>query len=125
MDWEVAKEGQYTIAIGDGGNEIGMGNITVALQEIDIRPSVTRCDELLVADVSNWGAYGLIAWLAFWAGRDLLGDVSPLQLLDYLCACGSVDGVTGENTPTEDGLDATEGLRVIAQLRALTNFTHD
>ncbi|MDG1943376.1 MAG: DUF4392 domain-containing protein [Halioglobus sp.] len=114
-----------TIAIGDGGNEIGMGNITVALQEIDIRPSVTRCDELLVADVSNWGAYGLIAWLAFWAGRDLLGDVSPLQLLDYLCACGSVDGVTGENTPTEDGLDATEGLRVIAQLRALTNFTHD
>ena len=78
-----------------------------------------------MADVSNWGAYGLIAWLAFWAGRDLLGDVSPLQLLDYLCTRGSVDGVSGENTPTEDGLDATEGLRVIAQLRALTNFTHD
>ena len=43
-----------TIGIGDGGNEIGMGNIAAALWKLDIRPSVTCCDELLVADVSNW-----------------------------------------------------------------------
>ena len=111
-----------TIAVGDGGNEIGMGNIAEAIAGLDIRSSVTRCDELLVADVSNWGAYGLIAILATRSGRDLLAAVSPLDILDYLSARGSVDGVTRENTLTEDGLEAAEGLRIIQSLRILTGF---
>ncbi|CAA0101602.1 Uncharacterised protein [Halioglobus japonicus] len=111
-----------TIAIGDGGNEIGMGNIGNILTSLDIRPSVTGCDELLVADVSNWGVYGLIAFLGMWAQQDLLADIAPLELLDYLSSRGSVDGVTGKNTLTEDGLPAQEGLRVIEQLRQLTQF---
>lgn len=111
-----------TIAIGDGGNEIGMGNIAGAISALDIRVSVTGCDELLVADVSNWGAYGLIAFLGQWAGKDLLGRVSPEAILDYLSVRGSVDGVTRENTPTEDGLEASEGCAVIEQLRQLTGF---
>lgn len=111
-----------TIAVGDGGNEIGMGKIASAIESLDIRVAVTSCDELVVADVSNWGAYGLIALLAAWDGRDLLGRISPLDILDYLSARGSVDGVTRENTLTEDGLEATEGLSVIRQLRILTGF---
>lgn len=111
-----------TIAIGDGGNEIGMGNIASALAGLDINVSVTGCDELLVADVSNWGAYGLIAFLGLWAQRDLLASLSPVALLNYLSTRGSVDGVTRENTLSEDGLQVREGLRVIEQLRALTNF---
>jgi hypothetical protein len=83
---------------------------------------VTRCDELLVADVSNWGAYGLIAILATRTGRDLLAEISPLDILDFLSARGSVDGVTRENTLTEDGLEAAEGLRIIQALRILTGF---
>jgi Domain of unknown function (DUF4392) len=111
-----------TIAIGDGGNEIGMGNIASALADLDISASVTRCDELLVADVSNWGAYGLIAFLGLWAGQDLLANIYPVTLLNYLSSRGSVDGVTGKNTLTEDGLQPRQGIRVIAALRALTNF---
>jgi len=111
-----------TIAIGDGGNEIGMGNIAAAIATLDIRAAVTCCDELLVADVSNWGAYGLIALLAKWSGRDLLAEISPLDILDYLSARGSVDGVTRKNTLTEDGLAASEGIRVIQELRILTGF---
>jgi hypothetical protein len=114
-----------TIAVGDGGNEIGMGNITQAIANLDINPSVTGCDELLVADVSNWGAYGVIAILASWAGQDLLGQISPVEILDYLSARGSVDGVTRENTLTEDGLEAEEGLRVIQELRILTGFLEE
>ena len=114
-----------TIAIGDGGNEIGMGNIARTFDKRKIIHSVTCCDELLVADVSNWGAYGLIAWLAFWAQRDLLADISAPDLLNYLSSRGSVDGVSGDNTLTEDGLEVGEGLRVIEQLRALTKFKHD
>lgn len=108
-----------SIGIGDGGNEIGMGNIPEAIATLDIRGAVTRCDELLVADVSNWGAYGLLLFLGLWSGRDLLDEVSPRALLHYLSERGSVDGVTGENTLTEDGLPPEEGEALIAQLRAL------
>ena len=111
-----------TIAVGDGGNEIGMGNINQAIADLDINPSVTGCDELLVADVSNWGAYGLIAILGRWTELDLLAQISPLEILHYLSARGSVDGVTRENTLTEDGLAVEEGLGVIQELRVLTGF---
>ena len=111
-----------TLAIGDGGNEIGMGNIADTISKLDINASVTLCDELLVADVSNWGAYGLIALLAVWEQQDLLAAVSPVGILAYPFARGSVDGVTRENTLTEDGLEAEEGLRVIQDLRILTGF---
>ena len=114
-----------TIAIGDGGNEIGMGNIAAAIATLDITAATTTCDELLVADVSNWGAYGLIALLARWCGQDLLARISPVDILDYLSARGSVDGVTRENTLTEDGLEAEEGLRVIQELRILSGFLQD
>lgn len=111
-----------TMAIGDGGNEIGMGNIRDAIATLDINAAVTKCDELLVADVSNWGAYGLIAFLGYWRGRDMLGEISPLDILNYLSARGSVDGVTRESTLTEDGLQAEEGQNVIDELRSLTGF---
>ncbi len=112
-----------TIAIGDGGNEIGMGNISELIAELDIPGSGTTCNELLVADVSNWGAYGLISLLGYWSGQDLLGAISPLSILQFLSARGSVDGVTRENTLTEDGLPLTEGASVIRELRRLTGFS--
>lgn len=108
-----------TIAIGDGGNEIGMGNISAAIATLDIKASVTGCSELLVSDVSNWGAYGLIAFWSRWTDKDLLAEIDPLAILKYLSHHGSVDGVTRKNTLTEDGLDASEGLAVIRELRTL------
>lgn len=108
-----------TIAIGDGGNEIGMGKVASVIRELDIIGSATSCDELLVADVSNWGAYGIIAYLGLLSGQDLLADIHPRDLLAYLSGHGSVDGVSRENTLTEDGLDAAEGEAVLAQLRQL------
>lgn len=108
-----------TIAIGDGGNEAGMGNISKALKQLDITPAQTGCDELIVADVSNWAAYGLIGFLGRWAGKDLLADVAPRQILGFLSDHGSVDGVTRLNTLTEDGLDAQEGIDLIQDIRRL------
>ena len=122
FDYFVELAGCPTIAIGDGGNEIGMGNVLPVLEDMDITPSTTRCGELLVADVSNWGAYGLIAIIGYWKGEDLLGRISPTHYLEYLCQRGSVDGVTRENTPTEDGFESGIGLSVVEQLRELTGF---
>ena len=111
-----------TIAIGDGGNEIGMGKVAAALERLDIVPSTTGCDELIVADVSNWGAYGIIAFLALWRGRDLLGEIDPLELLRFVSNLGSVDGVTRVNRLTEDGLDVDVGRSVLRELRHACGF---
>jgi len=111
-----------TIGIGDGGNEIGMGNIQEALKALDIKASATQVDELLIADVSNWGAYGIIAFLSLWNDKDLLGDIKPIEILKYLSKLGSVDGVTRENELTEDGLPVSEGDSIIAELRRLIGY---
>ncbi len=110
-----------TIGIGDGGNEVGMGNIAALLADFDITPSVTRCDELVVSDVSNWGAYAMIALLDYWSEQDLLAQIKPLDILNFLSLHGSVDGVTGINTLTEDGMAIGEGLAVLQQLQHLVN----
>jgi multisubunit Na+/H+ antiporter MnhF subunit len=111
-----------SIAIGDGGNEIGMGNLAPALRELNIVAADTPCDELVIADVSNWAALGLIALLGVWHQRDLLADVESVQVLKYLSERGSVDGVTRENTLTEDNLPASVGVELIQRLRHLTGF---
>jgi len=108
-----------TIGIGDGGNEIGMGNITAALQDLNIITSSTKVDELLIADVSNWGAYGIMAILSLWNDIDLLAAVNLEEILTFLSEQGSVDGVTRINELTEDGLDFSEGEAVILGLRKL------
>lgn len=82
-----------------------------------------KIEELLVADVSNRGTYGLIALLANWSRVDLLARISPVEILYYLSSRGSVDGVTGQNTLTEDGMAVREGMHIIEALRTLTNFT--
>lgn len=108
-----------TIGIGDGGNEIGMGNLKQALAQLDIIPCITECDELIVADVSNWAAWGLIAMVSVLTKQDLLAKADPLSILQYLSAKGSVDGVTRLNTLTEDGLPPSEGLNLINVLGTL------
>ncbi|MHA7816621.1 MAG: glutamate cyclase domain-containing protein [Pseudohaliea sp.] len=108
-----------TIAIGDGGNEIGMGKIAAAVAKLAITPAATGCDELLVADVSNWGAYGLLAYFDLLEASDHLGSLRPRELLAFLSSRGSVDGVTRENTLTEDGMDPSAGETIISELRAL------
>ncbi len=111
-----------TIAVGDGGNEIGMGKINEALQDLNIVPAATSCDELIVTDVSNWGAYGIISFLSIWNERDLLKEINPLNILKYISELGSVDGVTRINQLTEDGLSATEGESILRELRQACGF---
>ncbi len=111
-----------TVAIGDGGNEIGMGNLSQYMSEMNIMPCLTKCDELLLADVSNWAAYGVIAFLSRWHDQDLLAGIDTLAILQYLSKRGSVDGVTHKNELTEDGLHAIHGQQLITRLRQLGGF---
>ena len=111
-----------TIAIGDGGNEIGMGNVYNALQGLEIVPAATPCDELIVADVSNWGGHAIVAMLGWLRDTDLLAEFDNHATLQFLCDQGCVDGVTRECTVTEDSLPAAAGTELINQLRQLTGF---
>ncbi|CAM4403272.1 glutamate cyclase domain-containing protein [Pseudoalteromonas ostreae] len=124
FDFFVSQAPCPTVAIGDGGNEIGMGNLSQYMTELSIMPCLTCCDELLLADVSNWAAYGIIAFLSRWQSQDLLADVDTLAILQYLSERGSVDGVTHKNELTEDGLHAMHGQQLIARLRQLSGVAN-
>ena len=112
------------ISIGDGGNEVGMGNIELNLSFLKIKPSTTECDELLVADVSNWAAHGLIAMLSSLTKQDYLSLWNNKKILSLLNDLGAVDGVSGEQTETEDGFSSEDSKIIIEKLRKLSGF-HD
>ena len=101
------------IAIGDGGNELGMGKAIAALEGMDIHPAICTCDELIVADVSNWGAYALCALT--YAQHETIPDISAAlrEDLAFLVAAGAVDGVTGKRLATEDGFPADAGAELV------------
>ncbi len=111
-----------TIAVGDGGNEIGMGNVYADAAKLDIIPSVTTCTELVIATVSNWGVYGVIAAMSRTLRQDLLRVFDPAEIVRYLVDQGAVDGKTGYAECSEDGFPLAVGLAVIERLRALVLF---
>jgi hypothetical protein len=106
-----------TIAFGDGGNEIGMGNVRQILTGMQITPSVTTCDELVISTVSNWGVYGVIALMGRQLKKDLLKLIQPEVIARDLLANGSVDGVTNRRELSEDGFPIDVGIAIIDQLR--------
>ncbi|WP_165853289.1 DUF4392 domain-containing protein [Halonotius aquaticus] len=98
-----------TIAVGDGGNEIGMGRIRstveAKLEHGEQIAATTAVDHLVVAGVSNWGAYGIVAALEHLTGQARLHDPSTeRELLAACCAAGCVDGRAGVAEPWVDGL---------------------
>lgn len=108
-----------SIAFGDGGNEIGMGNVLDTLASLEIIPAITTCDELVIASVSNWGVYGVIAALSRILNQDLFENFDPETVAQYLVANGCVDGVTNRKESSEDGFPISVGISIIKQLRDL------
>ncbi|MCY3913483.1 MAG: DUF4392 domain-containing protein [Chloroflexi bacterium] len=111
-----------SMAVGDGGNEIGMGAIAPYLQAKGLIPgvSVTRASHLLLAEVSNWGAYGLVAMLDIVTGRDTLPDgATEAAWIERLVASGAVDGMSRSNTAMVDGHSLEVNAQMLASLRAI------
>lgn len=118
---EPASPPPLTIAVGDGGNEIGMGRVRARLQregELMARiASVVRTDHLVVAGVSNWGAYGIVAQLGRLTGQRLLHTPAEERRLIEACVkAGAVDGLTRRAEPTVDALDADTHAAFVALL---------
>jgi hypothetical protein len=110
-----------TIGVGDGGNEIGMGRVRARLAregELMARiASVVSVDHLVVAGVSNWGAYGIVAQLGRLTGQPLLHtSTDERTMIDACVSAGAVDGLTRRREPTVDALPADTHAAVVALL---------
>jgi hypothetical protein len=125
-----------TIAVGDGGNEIGMGALPRALiaehvAHGDTIACVTPAQHLIVAGVSNWGAYALIGALAVlrsdWRATLLacLDETLDRQILEATVSDGpAVDGVSLRRTMTVDNLDIAVHHQKLHEIRTLVEGWH-
>jgi hypothetical protein len=127
------------VAIGDGGNELGMGKV---LQNIVSNPkikngekiaAVTAADSLIAASVSNWGGYALAAAAALVRYGDSSGkeessfahfleecvptEEDEIALLDRCVEKGCRDGVSGKVEATVDGMPLETSMKCLRDIR--------
>ena len=107
-----------SIGVGDGGNEIGMGNMAnIIAEKLLLIPSKTRVDRLVIACVSNWGAYAITAYLEKLTKIKLLPDFEEIRsYIEETVKIGSVDGVTHEPNVTVDGYDIAVEKEIVESL---------
>ncbi|MEX2963157.1 glutamate cyclase domain-containing protein [Microbulbifer sp. TYP-18] len=119
LPWEKLLElaDCYSIAIADSGNHLGMGRVADPLARLSIVPAVSWTDGLVIADIANWGACGLLALASAFVRKNLLRNLHLTPLLEVLSRSGIVDSVTGMATASEDGLPAFSGEAVVTTLR--------
>jgi D-glutamate cyclase len=126
-----------TIAIGDGGNEIGMGALPPSLIARHVEHGekiacVTPAHHLIVAGVSHWGAYALIAALAAiredWRDRLLgcLHENLDRHILEAMLRDGpAVDGVSRRWALTIDNFELAFHHEKLSMVRSLAEGGDD
>ncbi len=137
-----AEKGVLTIGIGDGGNEIGCGNIIEAVHKVQPYgrkcrcpcgagvATVARCDHLIFCAVSNWGGYALAAALGGLLDKpSLLHDVEmERELLYASLRGGALDGAYATLIPYVDGTNAAVQTSIVTLLHQIVDnglMTHD
>jgi hypothetical protein len=117
------EKGIVTIGIGDGGNEIGMGNLSSMLccrPEFQSILCITPVHHLIIAGVSNWGAYGLIAALSQLSGNALLHTPAlERDVLEATIRGGAIDGRTLASALTVDALPLEKHIEILEKLTLL------
>lgn len=122
----MTEAGKLTIGIGDGGNEIGFGNVRE--QVIDLLPfgavckcpcgqgvlASTRTTFLYPVSVSNWGGYALAAALAVMLKNPSLAHTAEREReffrigIEHDCR----DGQLGKSGPFLDGMHAETSVAI-------------
>jgi hypothetical protein len=130
------------IAIGDGGNEMGMGKVIEKIRHSDKIMNgdkigaVTMSDYLIASSVSNWGGYALSAACAVikkhmstdseivkeedqWVQKLMPSEDEEIQLLKRCVQAGCRDGVSGKMEMTVDGMSLETSLTCLGIIRKL------
>ena len=127
------RRGALTIGVGDRGNELGFGRLIS--RPARNSPPGRRCacpcrstilcavpaNLVVVASVSNWGAYGIVAGLSVRL-RDVRLLHRPTDETRMLKACveaGGRDGLSGARRRTVDGLPLRINRSVVASLEEI------
>lgn len=121
-----------TVAVGDSGNEIGMGVVEETVRsevqygeacqcECDAGIAcATAADVLVPAAVSNWGAHAVVTCLAAVLGEPLLHDPAvERRMLVEAGMAGGIDGIAGGTTGWCDGLPTAVHEAVVRLLREI------
>jgi len=129
---EAKRRGVLTVAIGDAGNESGLGAFAEVIRENLPFGKQCRCpcgggtaprtaaEVALIADVSNWGAAALAGCLAMLTGNGALLHTSARErrLLEAAASAGLVDGIEGWVGTSVDGLPMETSLAVVDLISA-------
>lgn len=106
-----------TFAIGDGGNEVGMGRLKNITRKIVPAgkecgcgcgggiAAISEADFLMTSTVANWGASAIAASLSFITEKNLLPlPEIELKSIESCVLAGAVDGFHNEAIPSVDGI---------------------
>jgi D-glutamate cyclase len=130
---EAKARGILTIGIGDLGNELGMGYIRDAVCQFIPHGAVCQCpcgegiaaafepDLGIMANISNWGAYGVEACLAALLGEpELLHDGdTERRIIEGAVRGGAMDAVSGMLRPYVDGTSTEINVRIVELLHSI------
>ncbi len=122
------KYGALTIGIGDGGNEVGMGNIADEVRTIvttgAIIGSSIKTDILIVGAIANWGAYAIEACLA--AALHLPEVIHSLEMerrvVEMSSRVGMIDPMSGMAQGWVDGTPPTCSESILELLRQMVEL---
>lgn len=122
--------GVLNIAVGDLGNEIGMGTISEYIKKKipvacecgckDGIVSRTKADNIITATVSDWGCYSLIAMLAYLLEDSEIMHSAEIQknAMNIAAENGLVD-MYGEHIPAVDGFGTEINCSVVTLMKEL------
>ncbi|NLT58721.1 MAG: DUF4392 domain-containing protein [Clostridiales bacterium] len=129
--------GKLTVGIGDGGNEIGFGNVYEAARELIVNGktcacacndgivTVTKVTHLFPVAISNWGAYVVCAALAIATRRPEL-CVTPEEERAMLMASIELelmDGGTGLPRFAIDGVSGEASVGCVTMIKQIVDKT--
>lgn len=131
-----AARGALTVAVGDFGNELGMGAIADTVRRETPAGSDCGCgcgegtacligaDVTVACSVSDWGAYAIAACLSH-LGRDpavLIDSGRYRRVLEAAVASGAIDGTSTYAIPHVDGIDDGYNVRLLEVMRSVVAY---
>lgn len=125
---QAQQRGIATIGIGDLGNELGMGVVAAEVARLvplgEVIAARLAADVAVIANISNWGAYGVAACLAALTGNDAAfhDGAEEVRLIDACVRAGAVDPVGGQLRSYVDGTDARTNAGLVDLLRSLVEL---
>lgn len=126
---QAQARGIATIGIGDLGNELGMGVVADEVREsIPHGKKIAArlaADIAVIANISNWGAYGVAACLAAECNNEdaFHSGAEELRLIDACVRGGAIDPVHGQLRAFVDGTDGPTNAAMVDLLRSLVKLS--